>query len=87
MTQWMQCTTCYRCVLTNPTGICISCQSGFSSDSGPDAYVLRTGSCRCHDYLTPEEEEVWKNAYEESGPKEIPLGNKSLCGQEIRREN
>ena len=32
MNDWMMCNSCRRTVRQNPTGICLSCQSGFSGE-------------------------------------------------------
>ena len=39
MTKYMQCNTCRKTVLVNPTGICLACQNGFSKETYPDEFL------------------------------------------------
>ena len=42
MSEWMTCNTCYRVVAVNPTGICLSCQGGFTNQMCEDDYFYQT---------------------------------------------
>ena len=41
MSKWMNCNTCHRIVTTNPTGICLSCQLGFTNQLSEDDYFYK----------------------------------------------
>lgn len=39
-TNWMQCTTCKRTAIANPTGVCLRCQKGFVDGVCEDDYIF-----------------------------------------------
>lgn len=63
MSEWMNCNACKRTVTVNPTGICLSCQGGFSNQICEDDYF----------YQTPEIKEIKEkiNAIEERLQQEV----------------
>lgn len=41
MADWMMCTSCRKVAVVNETGICLSCQRGFTGIPQEDSYVFK----------------------------------------------
>jgi len=42
---WMTCVTCRKLVISNPTGICLACQGGFTNEICEDSFLHYLKEC------------------------------------------